>query len=140
VPADRPGIVDRTGCTKPAVIKWRRRARKLAVSHDSIARVWRRYRSAWYPGTRTETSEVPLEGRRGLPRHRAARSAGQLRDPQAQRRTKMARPGGQSADRPALHPDHPQSFAWTKDTDEILDSIQRVKAKTAALTATNATC
>jgi hypothetical protein len=30
--------------------------------------------------------------------------------------------------------DHPRPFAWTKDTDEILASIQRAKTKTKALT------
>jgi hypothetical protein len=29
---------------------------------------------------------------------------------------------------------HPQPFAWTKDADEILASIQRAKTKTKALT------
>ena len=30
--------------------------------------------------------------------------------------------------------DHPRPFAWTKDADEILASIQRAKTKTKALT------
>ena len=30
--------------------------------------------------------------------------------------------------------DHPRPFAWTKDTDEILASIQRAKTKSTALT------
>jgi transposase len=104
---------------------WLAREKKIKVSHDSIARLWRRFCLQPHRTEGFKFSNRPGPGRQGPRRGRPLPRSPSERHRRLHRR-----------EVPVLIDnwnDHPHPFAWTKDADTILGTIERAKAKTGRL-------